>query len=212
MSSHVPGFQSSFRFIHHFVVAKLATSSIRVKVIPIYHVTEFLLAITTINVRAAHIDYIAKVNGSTNQISLITFVSSTRSDVTAGTRFLLQAVQLSVPLQLSADPRWPTSDPWLPAYRGDRQQCLLNPYNAEATFIKGQGRKYVLKPSKPCHVGIHWIALTEYSRMSTHMPGFHTFSGFLHHFIMAKFATSSIRVKAYYKAVRGKSSSLHTTG
>ena len=25
---------------------------------------------------------------------------------------------------------------------------------------------------KPCHVGIHWIALVEYSQMSTHVPGF----------------------------------------
>ena len=28
----MPGFQSFFRFLHHFVLAKLATSSIRVKV------------------------------------------------------------------------------------------------------------------------------------------------------------------------------------
>ena len=25
---------------------------------------------------------------------------------------------------------------------------------------------------KPCHVGTHWIALDEYSHMSTHLPGF----------------------------------------
>ena len=31
MSTHVPGFQSIFRFLHHFVLAKLATSSIGVK-------------------------------------------------------------------------------------------------------------------------------------------------------------------------------------
>ena len=30
--------------------------------------------------------------------------------------------------------------------------------------------------------------------MSTHMPGFH-FSGFLHHFVLAKLATTSMRVK-----------------
>ena len=30
MSTHVPGFQTFFRFLHHFVLAKLATSSIRV--------------------------------------------------------------------------------------------------------------------------------------------------------------------------------------
>ena len=29
MSTHMPGFQSFFRFFHHFVLAKLANSSIR---------------------------------------------------------------------------------------------------------------------------------------------------------------------------------------
>ena len=31
--------------------------------------------------------------------------------------------------------------------------------------------------------------------MSTHMPGFQSFSGFLHDFVLAKLAMSSIRVK-----------------
>ena len=31
MSTHVQGFQSFFRFSHHFVLAKLATSSIKVE-------------------------------------------------------------------------------------------------------------------------------------------------------------------------------------
>ena len=35
-----------------------------------------------------------------------------------------------------------------------------------------QACKDFRKLSKPCHVGIHWIALTEYSQMSTHLPGF----------------------------------------
>ena len=38
--------------------------------------------------------------------------------------------------------------------------------------FKAHGCKDFCKPSKPCHVGIHWIALTEYSQMSTHMSGF----------------------------------------
>ena len=29
--------------------------------------------------------------------------------------------------------------------------------------------------SKPCHVGIHWIVLAEYSQISTHMPGSQSF-------------------------------------
>ena len=37
-----------------------------------------------------------------------------------------------------------------------------------------------------------WIALTEHFQMSTHLPGFQSYSGFLHHFVLAKLATSSI--------------------
>ena len=62
-------------------------------------------------------------------------------------------------------------------------------------FSKAQGCKDCWKPSKPCHLGIHWIALTEYSLMSTHVPGFQSFSAFLHHFVLAKLTTSSTRVK-----------------
>ena len=36
-------------------------------------------------------------------------------------------------------------------------------------------RKYFWKPSKPCQVGTHWIALMECSQMNTHMPGFQWF-------------------------------------
>ena len=31
--------------------------------------------------------------------------------------------------------------------------------------------------------------------MNTHLPGFQSFSGILHHFVLAKLATSSLRVK-----------------
>ena len=31
---------------------------------------------------------------------------------------------------------------------------------------------HFIKPSRSCDVGIHWIALTEYSQMSTHVLGF----------------------------------------
>ena len=40
---------------------------------------------------------------------------------------------------------------------------------------KAQERKYFGKPSKPCHVGTHLKALTKYSQMSTHLPGFQSF-------------------------------------
>ena len=64
----------------------------------------------------------------------------------------------------------------------------VNPSNAETTFVQTQGCKDFLKQSKPCHVGTHSIALTEYSQISTHMPGFQSLSGFLHHFVSAKVA------------------------
>ena len=41
----------------------------------------------------------------------------------------------------------------------------------------------------------NWIALAKNSEMSIPMcQGFNIFSGFLHHFVLAKLATSSIRV------------------
>ena len=57
------------------------------------------------------------------------------------------------------------------------------------------GRKDISKLVKSCCVGIHWIALAEYSHMSTHVPVFQSFFRvFLHQFILAKLATSSLRV------------------
>ena len=40
---------------------------------------------------------------------------------------------------------------------------------------EAQGCKDFWKPSKTCHVGIRQKALTEYSQMSTHMPGLQPF-------------------------------------
>ena len=37
---------------------------------------------------------------------------------------------------------------------------------------KVQKRKDFGESSEPCRVGIHWKALTEYSQISTHIPGF----------------------------------------
>ena len=75
---------------------------------------------------------------------------------------------------------------------------FFNPSNAEATLSKTQRGKDIRKTSEPCHVGIHWIALPEYFQMSTYMPGFDHFPVFLHHFVLAKLATSSIRVNDNY--------------
>ena len=47
--------------------------------------------------------------------------------------------------------------------------------------------------SKPCHVGIHWITLAEYSQMSTQLC-----QGFRESFlVLGKLATSSIRVNPH---------------
>ena len=63
---------------------------------------------------------------------------------------------------------------------------------------KGQELNDFWKPSKPSHVGINWIGLTEYSQMSTHLPGFSHFSlGFSHNFVLAKLAASTISVNIY---------------
>ena len=52
----------------------------------------------------------------------------------------------------------------------------LNPSNAEATLIQSRRTQRFLKPYKPCHVDIHWLALDDYSQMSTLVPGFQSFS------------------------------------
>ena len=45
------------------------------------------------------------------------------------------------------------------------------------------------KPSEPCHVGTHWIALTEYFQMGTHLLGFRSFfSFFAYPFCIVKLA------------------------
>ena len=56
-------------------------------------------------------------------------------------------------------------------------EYCFNPSKAEATFIQSTRTQRFLKTIylKPYHVGIHRIALTEYSHMSTHMPGFQSF-------------------------------------
>ena len=62
---------------------------------------------------------------------------------------------------------------------------LSNPFNL-LTFLllrlllsRAQEHKYFWKTPKPYHVGIHWIALTEFSQMNTICQGFSQFLGFL---------------------------------
>ena len=52
----------------------------------------------------------------------------------------------------------------------------VNPSNAKATFVQSTRMQRFFKPSnRPHHIGIHWIALAEYSQMSTYVPWFHSF-------------------------------------
>ena len=53
--------------------------------------------------------------------------------------------------------------------------CLLTLPMLKLLSSKTKGRKDFGKPSKPFDVGIHCIALAEYSQMSTHVPGFQSF-------------------------------------
>ena len=56
------------------------------------------------------------------------------------------------------------------------RSVYIDPSNAETTFVhQAQGSKHFSKSSKPCHVGIHWIALAEYYLMSTMCQGFSNF-------------------------------------
>ena len=77
-------------------------------------------------------------------------------------------------------------------YNEDSQYCIVVLFNDPVSvrqkntghltipmqrrlLSNAQGFKDFWKTSKPCHVGIHWIALTEYSHMNTHLPGFQSF-------------------------------------
>ena len=82
-----------------------------------------------------------------------------------------------------------------PMLSNNGKQCLaLTLPMPSLSFLQSTRTHNLWKASKPCHVGIHWIALHEYSQMSTHLPGFQSFFRFLYHFVLAKSA-NSIRVK-----------------
>ena len=63
----------------------------------------------------------------------------------------------------------------------------FNPSNAGATFVRRARMQRVLKKHlNSCDVGIHWIALAEYSHMSMHMPGFQSFFCFFASFCIGQ--------------------------
>ena len=94
-------------------------------------------------------------------------------------------------------------NPWI---SWEVSAIFFNPSNAETTSVQTQGRKEL------CYVGIYWIALAEYYQMSTHMPGFQSLSAFLRHLVLAKLATSSIRVKGYFLTCTKTTSDLKEGG
>ena len=65
---------------------------------------------------------------------------------------------------------------------------------------------------KPCHVGIDMIAITEYFKMNIYVPGFQSFLGFLHHFVLAKLATSNRRIKIFSEKCIGHKEMLKIVG
>ena len=67
-------------------------------------------------------------------------------------------------------------------------------FNLPSSKAQGCNVYFLENHYKPCHFGIHLIALAEYSQISIHVPGFQSFF-ILHHFVLAKLATSNIWVK-----------------
>ena len=61
------------------------------------------------------------------------------------------------------------------------------------------------KPSKPCHVGIHWVLSDEYPYVRVSV----IFPGILHHFVLANLATSSIRVNISIQTYINMFSGMH---
>ena len=84
-----------------------------------------------------------------------------------------------------------------------RYYCLALPM-LRLLSSKTPGHKDFQKTSKPCHIGVHWIALIEHSQMSTHMQGFQS-----HVFALAKLTTTSIRVKITFHQLTTRHQSLY---
>ena len=67
-----------------------------------------------------------------------------------------------------------------------RESFQLNLSIMRLLSSKRQGRKDFWKPSKPCHVGSHWITIAEYSQMNTHEPRFQSFFRYFTSFYVAQ--------------------------
>ena len=87
---------------------------------------------------------------------------------------------------------------------GVGQVGMTNSYSCEPfqcwgySHPKPKDAKIFENHLNPVMLGIHLKALAEFSHLSTHLPGSSHFPGFFHHFVLAKLATSSIRVKTFF--------------
>ena len=98
------------------------------------------------------------------------------------------------PGDIRQTPDPPLTNPDLPHSTCSPDNTYVNAFNAYNGYFytKYKNIKGLAKSSDKYHVGIHWKGLTEYYQMSTHVPGFSHFLGFLHHFVLANLATTSI--------------------
>ena len=60
-------------------------------------------------------------------------------------------------------------------FKYSRNEFLLTLPMLRLRVSTAQGLNHFWKPSKTCHIGIHWTALAEYSQMRGHVPGFQSF-------------------------------------
>ena len=90
---------------------------------------------------------------------------------------------------------WLVSGHFLPTSQLTNHTIVLTLPVLRHFLTKDKGYTDFWKTSKPCHVGIHWKALAEYSRMNNHAPRFQSFFRFSYHFVSVKLATSSIKDK-----------------
>ena len=98
------------------------------------------------------------------------------SDFRKFSRILKLCVHLSISLDFAMELRFcHFSYPlWLNRGKKVIYQTFVchNPYNANATFVQSTRLQRFCKWPNPYYVGIHWIALAEFSLMNTNMPGF----------------------------------------
>ena len=84
------------------------------------------------------------------------------------------------------------------SFKSKRRSCIWGMRYLTLSVLRllssrAQGHVHFCEPSKPCHVGICWIALAEHSQMNARISA--VFQFFLHPFVLAKLATGSMRVK-----------------